>query len=145
MLYEPRTAAGERLPGGFRAADVRWDPTPKRVVSLVLGPGEPPMYKVEGHDKLFIREHLQVVDKGEQAPLPLPAARGAREEPQAEAAPPPGTFIVESIVGREKQKGRVMMRVKWKGYPESESSWEPRARLMEDVPELVKAYEKTHR
>ena len=36
--------------------------------------------------------------------------------------------------------------VEWEGFPErSDYTWEPRTRLLEDIPELVKAYERVER
>ena len=35
-------------------------------------------------------------------------------------------YEVEKIVGRRKRKGKFEYRVKYKGYPSSENTWEPR-------------------
>ena len=34
-------------------------------------------------------------------------------------------YEVEEIEGIEKRRGKWMCRVKWKGYPEDENTWEP--------------------
>lgn len=34
-------------------------------------------------------------------------------------------YVPEKIIGEKKVKGRKLYKIKWKGYPESESTWEP--------------------
>jgi len=53
----------------------------------------------------------------------------------------PSTYIVQKIIGKKKIKGKIYYRVKWKGYPESDATWESRKNLIEDVPILVNEYE----
>ena len=53
----------------------------------------------------------------------------------------PTTYVVQKIIGKKKVKGKIYYRVKWKGYPDSEATWEPRKNLIEDVPILVNEYE----
>jgi hypothetical protein len=53
-------------------------------------------------------------------------------------------YIVESILRRRKIRNSFQYLVKWKDYPEYESSWEPRKNLMKDVPDLVEAFDKAH-
>ncbi|KAE9201080.1 hypothetical protein PF005_g15093 [Phytophthora fragariae] len=77
-------------------------------------------------------------------PPPLVDASGARR------------WIAERIVDRETRKTRASdtapasrraratetyYRVRWLGFPPAEDTWEPRKRLMEDIPDIVKEYE----
>jgi hypothetical protein len=67
--------------------------------------------------------------------------------PNDSLAPPPividGTdeYEVEEIL-REKKVGRGMQYlVKWKGYPRSEATWEPRSQLVKHALDVVKEWE----
>lgn len=58
---------------------------------------------------------------------------------------PPETrfFLVEKIKGhRHGPSGNVQYLVKWKDYDDSENTWEPRERLMVDIPRLIEEYDR---
>ncbi|KAG3156746.1 hypothetical protein PC128_g21801 [Phytophthora cactorum] len=53
-------------------------------------------------------------------------------------------WIVERIVGYEPPKtnrDQSRLRIRWRGFPHHRDTWEPRNVLIEDVPEMVRAYE----
>ena len=51
-------------------------------------------------------------------------------------------YIVDALLRSRSPRGRpTEYLVKWKDFPEHESTWEPRSILMEDVPELVHDFE----
>ncbi|GMF35563.1 unnamed protein product [Phytophthora fragariaefolia] len=79
-------------------------------------------------------------------PPPLVDASGARR------------WIAERIVDHETRRTRTTdtaptsrrertteryYRIRWLGFPPAEDTWESRERLMEDIPDVVKAYEAT--
>ena len=55
-------------------------------------------------------------------------------------------FIVERLLGRRTKQGgrRVEYEVKWRGYPKSQSTWEPRSALELRCNELLEAYDEEH-
>ncbi|CAH1769209.1 11242_t:CDS:2, partial [Entrophospora sp. SA101] len=68
MLFEPMSVLGQKLHGKFHTGDIRWDPKIRIIKKLMLTPGQPPTYLVDGpQGKLgisccaYIRKQLQVV------------------------------------------------------------------------------------
>jgi hypothetical protein len=51
-------------------------------------------------------------------------------------------YVVESIIGKKVVEGKVYYRVKWQGYPDSDSTWEKLSHLRY-VSAMVRDYEKT--
>ena len=52
-------------------------------------------------------------------------------------------YLVERILNRRKINGTYEYKIKWVGYPMSESTWEPLKNL-ETAKEIVAEYDKTH-
>lgn len=81
--------------------------------------------------------------------------QSAQQHIAAEVYPPPPPplvdasgqprWIVAALVGHvDQQAGQLRtrrFRVRWRGYPPSADTWEPRQMLLEDVPDLVREYE----
>ncbi|GMF28540.1 unnamed protein product [Phytophthora fragariaefolia] len=81
----------------------------------------------------------------------VPASDVERLDRPLHRAPPPllGTggvpyFHVEKILRRRGRIGNFQYLVKWRGYPDSDISWEPGRRLEEDCADLVAAFEQAH-
>lgn len=135
MLFEPMSVLGQKLHGKFRTGDIRWNPKIRIIKKLMLTPGQPPTYLVDGpHGKLgvsscaYIRKQLQVVPNNENPP-PDSVIRGKQDK-----------FIPEKILKQRTYKGKKQYLVKWRRYPENESTWEPANRFQEDAPELVNEF-----
>lgn len=62
ILDKPKGATGERLHGGFRAGDIRWETEIRTVVQQILKPGQPPLYLVSDRPNVgYTRAQLLVV------------------------------------------------------------------------------------
>ena len=55
-----------------------------------------------------------------------------------------GEYEVSKILGKRKHKGRYQYLILWEGYPESQSTWEPREHLKK-IAYMVKEYNQNHR
>ena len=54
-------------------------------------------------------------------------------------------FLVERLLNHRDVKGRrTSYLVRWRGYPPSADTWEPRSQLMVEVLCLVEQYDKAH-
>jgi len=75
-------------------------------------------------------------------PTPEQASSVPSEPAAAAAGPlPEGHFYVERLLARKNVGRGKKYLVKWVGYAESDSTWEPRTRLMIDVPDMVLAFD----
>ncbi|OUM70107.1 hypothetical protein PIROE2DRAFT_37586, partial [Piromyces sp. E2] len=50
--------------------------------------------------------------------------------------------VVEKILDKRKHYGKIQYLIKWKSYPLSEASWEPKSNL--NCPEFLKKFEKSN-
>lgn len=131
----------KKLHGKFRVTDIRWDPHPRIIKNYLLQPGQPPLYQLNDEKDInkidysaaYSKPQLQVVPEDEEAPHPN-VIRGK-----------PTTYIAQKIVGKKKEKGRILYRVRWKGYPPEQDTWQLRTELLEDVPLLVHEYENSNK
>lgn len=53
-------------------------------------------------------------------------------------------FIVSRIIEPHVQDNKQYYLIKWKGYTNKYNTYEPRDKLMEDIPKMIRTYEKKH-
>lgn len=131
----------KRLPGKFRSTDIRWNPDPRVIMRTLLQRGQPALYLLdekdgEGIDRTasYTKNQLQIIKKNEKMPdsnVIRPVIVDGKEQ-----------YVVESLGAKKKIKNKVHYLVKWKGFDSKDNTWEPRAQLVKDVPEIVKEREK---
>ena len=130
FLDEPRNVHDNtKLHGKFRTSDIRWEVQPTVIKQIILRPDTPPMYITEKYPHTtYLREQLQVVPENEKAPPDSMLKK----------------FVVEKILKKRKNKNRIEYLVKWKGYSSDQNTWEPRTKLIKDVPDLIKEFDKNN-
>lgn len=67
------------------------------------------------------------------------SARGSESETDNPQSGAEDEYVVEKILEKKITKGKVHYFLKWKGYPSSDNTWEPKDNL--DCPELIEAFE----
>lgn len=66
------------------------------------------------------------------------------EEPDDHMEEETEEYIVEKVLSKRRKRGRIEYLLKWKGYPDSENSWEPCVSIKDTCQELIDEYEKEH-
>jgi hypothetical protein len=120
----------------FRETDIRWTVEPHVITNYILKPGLPPMYIVDDDDSTaYTKKQLQLVNDNDPIPnesVILPSEKINNED----------AYEVEKIIDKKKIKNRIHYLVKWLGFGPSHNTWEPRSILLQDVPELIKDYDR---
>ena len=138
LLPEP-SEGGTR----FRVGDQQWSQKIYTITDVRIAPDQAASYLTSFGDRTFVRAGLLPVYGREEEPAPKEKPKRGRAAAAAApaAAAAADTFIVERLVRPTFAGGVAKYEVKWKGYPASQNTVEPRAQLLKDVPELVKAFE----
>jgi hypothetical protein len=120
-LDKPKNVLGYRESGyNFRATDTRWDNKIQTITNIIFQPDEPIMYELDNQTyPAYTYNQLQVVNFEKERDPPLSIIRGNHEY-----------YVVKSIKGKKKIKGKIHYQVQWKGYPnESDWTYEPATTL----------------
>ena len=130
VLDRPTDVLGRVLPtgsgkSGFRAGDIRFDPSTRTITDLYIKPGQSIRYGVSGiRNASYGLWQLQLVRANEKYPAGKDVIRGK----------PAGYIPLHLHAHRKNTKGRVEYYVEWRGYPaEAEWTWEPRTELMKST------------
>ena len=86
--------------------------------------------------------HIVRMRRFANAPLGTPADAAAIEAAARHDYP---DNIVQKLLEHRREQGALEIRVRWLGFDRTHDTWEPLARLAEDVPELVEAFLYEHR
>ncbi len=108
------------LGGRFRETDIRWDPKVRTVMSVVVRPNYPVMYYLndpKNKKKIlrvgYTRNQLQIVDKDEEYP-----SKDVLEDENLDE------YVVEKVLQHKRIGNKLMLKVKWAGWPVNQSTWE---------------------
>lgn len=126
---------GKRLHGSFRSSDIRWAPKTRTIKEVLLRPGFPPQYLLDGNigkhqvePVAYTKNELQIIPKNEKPIDGQNLIRGS-----------PSKFIIEKIIGDKIIKGKKMALVKWKGF--NKTTYEPYDVIKKDSSIAVQEYE----
>lgn len=108
-LEKPENISGEREYGRFRVGDRRYDLVPRKIKKLFL----------------YNNNWRYIVNGFENTAYAEAELLKAKEQEEM--------FEVEAIRDEKKEKNKVFYLIKWKGYKVSESTWEPKSQLLEDL------------
>ena len=56
----------------------------------------------------------------------------------------PDEYIVDELLKKRDQNGKIQYLVKWRQYPRSQATWEPRSELLRRCQELVDEFDESH-
>ncbi len=124
---------GDKLHGRFRETDIRFSTQLYTIYNTIIQDNMPAMYIVQLDNKIipvaYTRNQLQVIDK-----VVKPSEDLISKKKQME---------VKEILDKKIINGRVHYLIKWNRKGE-EDSYEPRTTLINEIPDMIKEYEKTH-
>ena len=126
ILERPKDILGDNLHGKFRSGDIRWDRKERIIKDVILKSGYPPMYLLDGNSGnlkiepvAYTKNQLQVIPNNEKLPSP--------------SLIHPKAWRIEKIIDEKKLKGKLYYLVKWRGFPDSDNTWQSKKELTEDV------------
>jgi len=133
-LDKPIETTGKPLSGGFRKGDIRYAFDKYKITNVIIAPGEPPLYQLDGKENLgtaYTYNQLQVVPKDEQEP-PRSVIRGEQQQ-----------FTIKKILDKKKEGNKIFYKIWWRGHPEAEAEWRAKSTLKGNKV-LTDAYDAAH-
>jgi hypothetical protein len=119
------------LHGNFRETDLRFSKDHRTIEKVIVEPGQPPMYVLD-HDSTTAYTKNQLIPVKKTVPISESVIRPHKSEEGDQ-------YVVEKLIGKKRIKNKVLFLVKWSGF--ENPTWEPRASLIKQIPELIKEYE----
>ena len=140
-LEQPKNVINDKThSGNFRATDLRYDHQKRKIVNIITDPGSPVLYILNHPTKKGKIEHVGYSEKeliaagdedyGDVKDIVLKKKKLK-------------SFIAERILDSKKVKGKTFYLVKWRGYPKTDTSWEPKKEFIknEHHNDLIEEYD----
>jgi hypothetical protein len=113
---------------------LRWDLRPRTIKEVIVKPGSPPLYLLDGDvgkRKIepvgYTKNQLQVIPKNERTPDSSLIHESKRKH------------VVEKILSKSKIKNKWMYLIKWEDS--KEPTYEPVKNITQDVPDIAAKFE----
>lgn len=136
ILERPEGVQGQKLHGKFRASDIRWSPEERTVKQILLNPGQPPLYLLDGNvgpHKValvaYTKAQLQEIKSNEE----YPESSVIKDQQKVKS------FRIEKLLAKKKIKNKWYILVKWRGF--AKPTYEPFKDIKKDQPKLVAEFE----
>ena len=142
ILDEPKDTQGNKLPGRFRSADIRFDPKIRTIKNVLVNPGEPILYLLDGHamkggidNVAYTKNQLQKVNEDEEdVPGEIVFDKESIDNPNT-------TWVPKKILDKKKIKNKWMLKISWKGFDSKHDTWEPQSEIKKFYPDMVNDFE----
>jgi len=135
QLDAPIDIDGKKIMGKFRQSDIRFNPDIKTIKFVLMKPNQPVMYMLndDKYNIAYTRNQLLKVNPNEKeiTLIDLPTDDDDQHK----------RLEVYKIMDKKTENRRVYYLVKWKKV--KEPTWELRTSLIEDVPQLIKRFDKS--
>ena len=124
----------------FRETDIRWSPDVHIITNILIKSNQPPLYVIDNNENVaYTKNHLQLIDASEKMPIKssirkIKTTRGK------------DVYIIDKIVGKRKHKNKIEYLIKWKGFDDSDNTYESRKQLIEDnQKQIIDDYESSQK
>ena len=124
----------------FRETDIRWSPDVHIITNILIKSNQPPLYVIDDNENVaYTKNHLQLIDANEKMPIKssirkIKTTRGK------------DVYIIDKIVGKRKHKNKIEYLIKWKGFDDSDNTYESRKQLIEDnQKQIIDDYESSQK
>ena len=124
----------------FRETDIRWSPDVHIITNILIKSNQPPLYVIDDNENVaYTKNHLQLIDANEKMPIKSSIRKIKRTRGK-------DVYIIDKIVGKRKHKNKIEYLIKWKGFDDSDNTYESRKQLIEDnQKQIIDDYESSQK
>ena len=124
----------------FRETDIRWSPDVHIITNILIKSNQPPLYVIDNNENVaYTKNHLQLIDANEKMPIKSSIRKIKRTRGK-------DVYIIDKIVGKRKHKNKIEYLIKWKGFDDSDNTYESRKQLIEDnQKQIIDDYESSQK